>query len=492
LKLNMRALLVLVLLSVLFLFAVPSVVAVDCCDPALGGADCSFGLDCVLVQGSVCSSGGYCGSLVGVNSCVGGACCNSVMNYVLPSTVICDAALGLCETDAVCDGVSNTCPSKTFYDSSTVCRSSTGTCDPEEFCTGVSFDCPGNTNYCPGVECTGGDCCDTATSTFLPRGTQCAAGSVLMCGQPGLCTGDSTICPSNIPETGSSTCTSCIVGEDDSWCGAGVNTFSGYSLVCSRPAERRDYILGPECASPGGPAGNCVAWDCSAPMLIWARSVCDWSVGEHAYWDGNRYECAPHNCAFFDKVWDADRGVCVCDASQGYDALGAGCMLVQCNAAHVGKDGCNPGTVVDSGYACDAGVCRQVLSCGPSTVGVDCSLLPDPLIAGHYCSRGFTEQLPAPGFCCPVESWYDPGTGLCIPTEECRDISPDYCGPVAENLPAQISSFVSNPICIGSAAVGLKPAGMSACCPIPGGKFGHPTYYDWTDASGNLRGVVVY
>jgi len=132
--------------------------------------------------------------------------------------------------------------------------------------------------------------------------------------------------------------------------------------------------------------------------------------------------------------------------------------------------------------------------CGqtPQTRGQSCADLTLPATAGHYCSQGRSNQLAAPGMCCEVGTWFDTAANRCIPTESCNFAAPDYCGPSATGFPTQLASFISQPLCIGPTAGAAKPAGMSACCSITGGKFGESPFYDWTDASGALSGVIVY
>jgi hypothetical protein len=51
---------------------------------------------------------------------------------------------------------------------------------------------------------------------------------------------------------------------------------------------------------------------------------------------------------------------------------------------------------------------------------------------------------------------------------------------------------MNDPRCVGIDAIDAKPAGLSACAPVPGGKFGVPTYFDWFDRFGQLFGARMH
>jgi hypothetical protein len=119
-------------------------------------------------------------------------------------------------------------------------------------------------------------------------------------------------------------------------------------------------------------------------------------------------------------------------------------------------------------------------------------LTPSPM-SGYYCSDGVVADAdPTNGRCCPVGQVFN---GIsCVDTEECTSPTDPalYCGASALSLPGSTATFVSRATCIGTAGAGQKPAGLSACCVVPGGKFGQNPYYDWTDASGTNAGVSFY
>jgi len=161
-------------------------------------------------------------------------------------------------------------------------------------------------------------------------------------------------------------------------------------------------------------------------------------------------------------------------------------------------------TTCATGYTWNHAQGRCLAQCGGiGTAGTSCADLQAPAIAGNYCSRGFSNQLAEPGYCCPTGQYYEVGTG-CVGTQECTtptDLT-TYCGPSATNFfynwlnqvagwVTQRDTFIGRPLCVGPDAIGLKPAGMSACHNVTG-KFGEQTYYDWTDINGNPAGVVVY
>src|SRR5262249_2099392 len=63
----------------------------------------------------------------------------------LPSSTVCRASAGVCDTAESCTGTGAACPTNAFLPSSTVCRASAGGCDVVESCTGSSASCPSDT-----------------------------------------------------------------------------------------------------------------------------------------------------------------------------------------------------------------------------------------------------------------------------------------------------------------------------------------------------------
>lgn len=97
-----------------------------------------------------------------------------------------------------------------------------------------------------------------------------------------------------------------------------------------------------------------------------------------------------------------------------------------------------------------------------------------------YCSQGVSNQLAAPGFCCPIGRFYDSASTSCQPTFECSD--PGLCTQ-ATTYPASLGTYIANSFCISASNPGYSNS-LAACCNV-GTKYGQTPYYDYSDASGN-------
>ena len=129
---------------------------------------------------------------------------------VAPGTV-CRKAVGLCDLDEVCDGVSAACPADKYAPTTTVCRAAAGLCDIPESCTGASPDCPVDAFLTPGAVCRpAAGPCDLAESCsgtdpdcpadgMAPAGTTCRASTdTNQCDPAETCTSSSVTCPADV------------------------------------------------------------------------------------------------------------------------------------------------------------------------------------------------------------------------------------------------------------------------------------------------------
>jgi MYXO-CTERM domain-containing protein len=196
-----------------------------CCDQACGGTDATDCQSCSLAAGA--TADGTCTMLPSTVTCRAavGVCdfaekCSG-FDPICPSDFklydICRAGNGQCNASEYCDGVSNDCPADTLAPSGTVCRAAADSCDIAETCNGTTATCPTNTynldttscddsNACsPASTCVSGVC--TPTTPVCPPADECHV--------TGSCQGVGTCVPVNAPNG-----TACSTGT----CQTGVCT----------------------------------------------------------------------------------------------------------------------------------------------------------------------------------------------------------------------------------------------------------------------------
>ena len=126
----------------------------------------------------------------------------------VPAGTVCRPAVGLCDLDEVCDGVSATCPTDRYAPTATACRPAAGDCDIAESCSGSSPDCPMDTFRSAGAICRpAAGLCDVAESCsgntaecpiddMVPAGTECRVSKDgNKCDPAETCTGSDAACP---------------------------------------------------------------------------------------------------------------------------------------------------------------------------------------------------------------------------------------------------------------------------------------------------------
>ena len=192
--------------------------------------------------------------------------CWSAGGPVAPGTV-CRKAVGLCDVDEVCDGLSTACPFDAFKDKGEVCRPKAGDCDHEETCTGASAACPADTFLTKGAVCRSAmslcdvaETCDGASAACPPdvvalATTQCRASSDSnICDPPEYCTGKSSQCPADAkysPPAAAPTGVAVFPGTllaDVSW--SAVNGATGYNVKSSTISTEGFTIRGSPTTSP--------------------------------------------------------------------------------------------------------------------------------------------------------------------------------------------------------------------------------------------------
>lgn len=162
------------------------------CDVAehCDGASVACGADTRLGAGSTCrASAGACDPA----EVCDGASTTCPADAVRAAGTVCNAALGPCDVDEVCNGTSAACPTPAVAPAETVCRASAGGCDPDERCDGTSIACPADARSA--------------------AGTVCGAGSIGLCGTPGICDGLAAGCPGAMPRAAGAVCVPAEVGN---------------------------------------------------------------------------------------------------------------------------------------------------------------------------------------------------------------------------------------------------------------------------------------
>lgn len=150
-----------------------------CCDQACGGTDTT---DCQACSASA------------------GATANGTCT-MLPSTVTCRAAVGVCDMAETCTGVYPMCPAD--FKRFDICRAGNGECNAPEYCDGVSNDCPAD--------------------TLAPAGTVCRAAAD-SCDNPETCNGTTATCPTDTHKADTTSCDDSNACSPASTCVSGVCT----------------------------------------------------------------------------------------------------------------------------------------------------------------------------------------------------------------------------------------------------------------------------
>jgi fibronectin type 3 domain-containing protein len=130
---------------------------------------------------------------------------------IQPAGTVCRAAVGACDVDETCDGVTADCPADKLAVAGTSCRAVAGDCDIAETCTGTSPNCPTDGFKQAGTVCrAAAGACDvaescTGTSAACPDDTLAASTTVCRtstdsnkCDPAESCTGSSVSCPNDL------------------------------------------------------------------------------------------------------------------------------------------------------------------------------------------------------------------------------------------------------------------------------------------------------
>lgn len=123
---------------------------------------------------------------------------------------VCRAAVGPCDVDETCDGVTVDCPADEFAAAGKECRAAAGDCDIADTCSGTSADCPADAFKQTGTVCReAAGLCDYAEicpgnaascpSDSLKQSTVVCREAVDVCDPPENCTGLGASCPADVP-----------------------------------------------------------------------------------------------------------------------------------------------------------------------------------------------------------------------------------------------------------------------------------------------------
>lgn len=169
-------------------------------------------------------------------------------------------------------------------------------------------------------------------------------------------------------------------------------------------------------------------------------------------------------------------GPCAC--CNGLDGSSGTCQIPQCGSSAT-IQGWLPAPVATNGRQCSVAVAT-------------------PPVNGYYCHNPKpgdtrsenTAAITTDGWCCPSGTYWD--GSLCQSSAECSQNIVTACGPKATSFSSLVYlAFMGDPICVGDAAVGDKPAGLSACSNVAP-KNGKTPFMDWTDWVGQLIGATLY
>ena len=155
----------------------------------------------------------------------------------------CRGSRGDCDPAEHCDGTGRDCPTDERSDASTVCRLGVGLCNPPESCNGVDADCPADQFAMDGADCDpDGMVCDglsTCTSGV------CIGGPAPDCDDDDECTTDMCVEPSGCANTPIPGC--CLDNAD---CDDGDACTSD---ICNMALRTCSHFDDPTCVDGGAP-----------------------------------------------------------------------------------------------------------------------------------------------------------------------------------------------------------------------------------------------
>ena len=158
---------------------------------------------------------------------------------IQPAGTVCRAAVGPCDIDETCDGVTADCPADKLATAGASCRASAGDCDIAETCSGTGPDCP--------------------PDGFKQAGTVCRAAAGV-CDVAESCTGSSAICPVDSLAASS---TVCRASTDSNKCDP-AESCTGSSVSCPS-----DVIY----ANPATPSTPSAASGTNQVSVSWSAAV---------------------------------------------------------------------------------------------------------------------------------------------------------------------------------------------------------------------------
>ncbi len=339
------------------------VCTLDSCNPATGCLNvkdtCDDHIECTAdscVQGQGCLHVPENSSCDDKNPCTKDICDPQVGCRHEPVEVgtVCREAAGDCDVAEMCDGTGAPCPQDSFKPVDAVCRPAAGECDKAETCTGSSPLCPADAvkpaeTSCgdDGNVCTRDICDGSSVSCTHPAGnggTVCRQASDL-CDQNALCTGTSSVCPSNPFKPASVVCRGAhgVCDTPESCTGSSAacpaDAFLPNTVTCRPSAGVCDT---PESCTGNGP-------DCPNDVFKPSTTVCRPAAGECDVPDN----CSGLGAACTDDAKKAPNTACTDD--------GIFCTADLCDGTH---DACQHPTAPKDGVVCDdSNACTQTDLC---------------------------------------------------------------------------------------------------------------------------------
>jgi hypothetical protein len=334
-----------------------SAVATDCNgqQPRKTAYGCSIGEDSCNITIGQCGAGlpacsGDCDSW-----CSGGICQDTPAGqdtysicsggYVCSGNTIVNN--GVCGSGTSCGYTVTTCTGG----ENSRCVSGQGTC--QNLCSdGIDNDGDGSIDSCDSdcgsVQCTSGDCCDTATCTFRPNSYVCRAAGVnydAACDQEEKCTGSSSSCPVDVFKSDGTGCLDDGNPCTQDYCSSGICVHSGY---CAGSDTSCGCTTCTNCNNSDGWYDFGSAYACCD-----GSNIC--TCQDQKYRD---YYCAGTSCTYTET---STRMV-----TSGCSYCSYGCSGSQCNQCSADEH-CGGSWICSSSYTCmsyirpicGSGVCRD-------------------------------------------------------------------------------------------------------------------------------------
>lgn len=366
-------------------------------------------------------------------TCTGQGICRSGSCYYppLPAGTVCRQAAGQCDTAAVCDGVSQTCPPNGKKPNGTVCNDGNA-CTASDVCTnGV---CTGTAVTCPVCQvCSGGACAAVASDPQCPSG--CCNGKCCASGEQCVSGSCQPVC---IPVQGK-------CDPADNQC---CNGLCQDVRTCAGEGETQC------CYSSGSPCLE--SCDCCDPNVcvggMCCRNLDGLTCDDEQHPCCNGFQCLNGTCQLATCLHpgdfcDPDNNACCQDQPTDCEFLsgcgGAGLILPRC--CHRNGGSCSADCECCPGMACQGGGCcvPEAALCGSS--GECC--------AGLECRSGRCRPTcPLGGFacgatCCAARQHCVSGTCQCVELRGACNSDNNLCCQDEETLCPEFNAYGNADTC---------------------------------------------